>query len=198
MSDVLGLDHPLRQASDALDVSVRQLLAVAAMLAGSLPAAAAGATWARSLTLAAAVVLVGAAPLAALRAQARRDCAVDLIIEGRGALPIGIVQRQCRRLVRERTRRILARTLQSMTEQTLRRRAAGSLSPRVPLHRPLIIAVQGELGAVAQLLRSRRANIRGVAFCERLLTDGDSPLYGRDLAALRARLSRARSLLEDG
>lgn len=197
MSDALALDHPLRQASDALDATVRQLLVVGAMLAGSLPAAVSGAAWARSLALAAAVVLLGTAARAAVRAQARRDCAVDLIIEGHETLPIRIVQRQCRRLVRERTRRTLARTLQSMTEQTLRRRTAGALSSRVPLHRPLIIAVQDELGAVATVLQSGQANTRGVAFCERLLTDGGSPLYGRDLAALRARLSRARALLGD-
>jgi hypothetical protein len=83
-----------------------------------------------------------------------------------------------------------------MTEQTLRRRAGVSLSPRVPLHRPLILAVQDELLTVARLLRFGEANVRGVAFCKRLLTDGDSPLYGRDLAALRASLRRGRALLE--
>jgi hypothetical protein len=141
-------------------------------------------------------VLVGISAIAAGRAQDRRDCAVDLIIEGQGALPIKIVQRQRRRLVRNRTRRTLARTLQSMTEQTLRRHTPAAFSPRVSLHRPLIIAVQDELRTVSKLLRSRRAGVRGVAFCERLLTDGDSPLYGRDLAALRARLRRGRMLLE--
>jgi len=197
-SDVLGFDHPLTRASDALDTNVRQLLVVATVLAGSVAVAIERVTWARPLALAAGIVLLGIAAIAAIRAQIRRDRALDLILEGREALPISVVQRQRRRLASPRARRTLARTLVSMVQETLDRRPPALRSARPLLHRPMIAEVQDEIRAVAELLRSDRATVRGVAFSKRIMTHPDSPLYGRDVAALRDALRRARTLLEHG
>jgi hypothetical protein len=196
MSDGLGLDHPLNRASAALDATVRQLLVVGGILAGSLAAAVEHATWARSLAIASAIVLLGFAAAALLRRQARRDRALDLILEGREALAVAIVQRQCRRLARPKTQRTLGRALEKMIEESLYRPWPMPHSSRPLLHRPLVALLRNEIREVAELLRSGRAAIRGVAFCERLVTNGASPLYGQDPVALRGELGRARALLE--
>ncbi len=52
--------------------------------------------------------------------------------------------------------------------------------------------------ATASALLSDDATIRGVALVERVITHGQSPLYGRDTVALRSELARARALLADG
>jgi hypothetical protein len=146
--------------------------------------------------LAAAVVLVGTGALAALRVQARRDRVLDLVLAGRESLSLTVVERQRRRLASSRTRRSLARTLEAMIEETLHRPWPVPLSSRPLLHPPLIAAAQDELRAVAKLLRSGGASVRGVALCERLVTGGDSPLYGREPEPLRSELCRARVLLD--
>jgi hypothetical protein len=195
MSDVLGLDHPLTRASAALDATVRQLLVVGAIFAGSLAATAQHASWARSVSIASAVVLLGFAAAAVIRTQTRRDLVLELIVEGRERLPLSVVQRERRRLERPRTRRILARTLELLIEETLQRRKTVGLSSRPLLHPRLAADVRAEIRALAELLRSGEVTVRGVAFCERLLTDGGSPLYGQDPIALRGELHRARALL---
>jgi hypothetical protein len=189
-------DHPLTRASAALDATVRQLLVVAAMFAGSIAAALEHDSWARALAIASAIVLVGFVAATLLRRQTRRDRALDLILEGRQSVPVSVVQRQCRRLSRPKTQRTLARALNSMVDDTLRRSWPLPLSSRPLLHRPLIARLQREIRAVAELLGSGSATIRGVAFCERLVTDGASPLYGEDPLALNAELCRARTLLK--
>jgi hypothetical protein len=194
-SAVLGRDHPLTRACDALEGALRQLLVVAAVLVGSVLAAIEHNAWARSIALAAAIVLAGVAAVSALLAQSRRERAIDVILQGQELLPVGAVARQRRRLAARRTRRALARTLVRMTDETLRRTPGSPRSARPVLHRPLIAAAAGEIQALAAALRDDRAAVRGVAFSERLITRSDSPLYGRDLAALRAELRRARELL---
>jgi hypothetical protein len=188
-------DHPLTRASAALDATVRQLLVVAAMFAGSVAAALEHDSWARSLAVASAVVLLAFVAATLLRRQTRRDRALDLIVEGRQSIPVSVVQRQCRRLSRPKTQRTLARALNSMVDDTLHRPWPLPLSSRPLLHRPLIARLHIEIRAVAELLGSGSASIRGVAFCERLVTDGASPLYGEDATSLHDELCRARSLL---
>lgn len=195
MTDVLGPGHPLTRASLELDAALRQMSVVAALLGGSLGAALAGAAWAISVAVAAGLVLTGTAALAALRAQTRRDRALDLVIAGPDRLQLAVLQRQRRRLASPRTRRSLARTLESMVEETLHRSWTFPRSSRPPLYVPLIAAAQDELRELAALLRSRSAAVRGIALCERIVTLGTSPLYGRDLAPLRTELHRARFLL---
>jgi hypothetical protein len=189
-------DHPLTRASAALDATVRQLMVVGAMLAGSVAAAVEHAAWARSLAVASAVALLGFVAAALFRRQTRRDRALDLIVEGRENIPMSVVQRQCRRLARPKTQRTLGRALDAMVKDTLYRPWPLPLSSRPLLHRPLIARLHKEIRVVAELLSSGGASIRGVAFCERLVTDGASPLYGEDPLSLHAELSRARALLE--
>jgi hypothetical protein len=195
MSDVLGLDHPLTRASRALDATVRQLLVVVGMLVGGVVAAVEQAGWGREVAIAAGLVLVAFAFAALIRAQTRRDRALDLILEGRESLPVSVIQRQRRRLARPRTRRSLAKTLEAMIDETLHIRPMALRSARPLLHRPLIAEAQADMRATAGALRHEDPAIRGVALVERLLSRGESPLYGRDAAALRSELARARALL---
>ncbi len=195
MSDVLGLDHPLTRASRALDATVRQLLVVVAMLAGGVAADLEHASWGRDVAIAAGLVLVAFAFAAFVRAQTRRDRALDVILEGRESLPVAVVQRQRRRLARPRTRHSLARTLKSMIDETLHNRSLALHSSRPLLHPSLIAAAQDDMRATASALRGEHSTVRGVALVERLITRGESPLYGRDAVALRGELARARALL---
>jgi hypothetical protein len=197
-SELLGSDHPLTRAYESLEAVRRQLLVVAALLAGSMVDALEGVAWARSAAIAGAIVLAGVAAAALLLVGIRRERAVELIAQGRENLPVTLVQRQCIRLASPRTRRSLARTLESMIEETLHPRRVSIPSARLSLNRRLIASLQDELRRVARLLRDDRVTTRGVAFSERLLTRGESPLYGRDIVALRAELRRARALLAGG
>jgi hypothetical protein len=175
-----------------------QLLVVAAILAGSIAAVLDGSTIAPSVAIAAALVLGGFAVVAATRAQTRRDRVLDLILDGQEDLPIALVQRQRRRLASAKVRRGLARTLDSMVQETLGPRTLALRSPRPMLFRPAIMAAHADVRELIELLRGRQATVRGVAFTECLVTRGDSALYGHDTAALRDALRRARALLELG
>ncbi len=172
MSDVLGLDHPLTRASDALDATVKQLLVVVGLFAGGVAASIEDARWGRELAIAAGVVLLGFAFAAWIRAQTRRDRALDLILEGRESLPLAVVQRECRRLASRRTRQALARTLDSMIRETLQRRPLVLRSARPLLSRALITETQYEIRAVVRLLLGETVTVRGVALVERVMTRG--------------------------
>jgi hypothetical protein len=196
--DVLGTDHPLTLACAALDVTVKQLLVTCAVLLASVAAAIDRSTVAPYVAVSAGIVLVPYAIVALLRAQARRDRALDLILEGREDLAVSVVQRERRRLASPRLRRSLASTIESMVDEALSPRAWASRTARPALCRPVIEQAQRDLRRVIMLLRSGERTVRGVAFAERLLTRGESPLYGRDLQAFHDALIRARVLLELG
>ena len=198
MSDVLGLDHPLTRACAALDTTIQQLLIVAAIFAASIAAALDRSTIAPSVAVAAALVLAGFGVAALSRAQTRRDRVLDLIVEGRENLPVTLVQRERRRLASPKLRRGLAGTLESMVEETLRPCTLAFRSARPVLSRSAVVEAQADVREVVGLLRGLGATVRGVAFTERLVTRGDSVLYGHDIAALRDGLRRARVLLERG
>jgi hypothetical protein len=198
VSDVLGLDHPLTRACARVDATRTQLLVVAAILAGSVAAMLDGSTIAPAVGLAAAVVLAGYALAAVMRTQARRDCVLDLIIEGREDVPVSLVQHQRSRLASARVRRGLAATLESMVREMMRPPTLAARSVRPLMYRPVIIGAYTDLKRLIELLRGPAATVRGVAFAERLITHGESELYGQDCAALRDQLRRARALLELG
>ena len=61
----------------------------------------------------------------------------------------------------------------------------------------VIASVAPELRGVIGLLQTEKVRARGVALTERLLTHGDSPLYGREAGVLRAELRRILSALEE-
>jgi hypothetical protein len=193
----LASDHPLVRATEALRCAARQWNHVAAVFVGSGIARAEGARWASSLACSAGGVLVMLSLLLAVRIQARRDRVIDVILEGREDLPVAVVQRKRCRLVSERNRAGLARSLEEMARDARAPRTGRAwLVP--PLFEPRVVAqVADELLELGVLLRTERVSARGVAYLERLVSKATSALYGRDVAGLREQLRRARELLKE-
>jgi hypothetical protein len=179
---------------DQLTLVARQLLVVGALVVVAMAASLASLPQARPYAFVAAVVQAVLAVRAALLVQQRKQLALDLIIEARSDLPLAAVARQQRRLLDRRTRSRLAAGFESLLEEALLR--PKRLAPGPPVVAIAVVAaVAKELNAVIGPLRADQASARGIAFAERLLGDGGSSLYGRDVAALRADLGRARYLL---
>ena len=70
-------------------------------------------------------VLVVLSLVFAVRVQARRDCVTHVILEGREDLPVAVAQRERRRLVSDRHRLGLARSLEEMVREAAAPRTAG-------------------------------------------------------------------------
>jgi hypothetical protein len=194
-SAVLGPDHPLSRAIEALDTALKQWRAVAAVLVGSVIALVEGRVWAPTVAGSAAIVLVGLTVIAATQEQRIRDVVLDMILGGEERLPIAAVQRQRRRLLCQRTRASLANNLEEIIEQATSR---PKLQVRLVLplfERPVVASVAGELRLIIELLLADDATARGVAGCERLITHVSSPLYGQDVERLRQELRRLRDVL---
>jgi hypothetical protein len=191
---VLGPDHPFARATEALVSVVRQGLAVAAVLVGSLIGLTPGRVWAATLA-ASAIVLLGLTAIAAACRQRQRDRAIALILEGRDSVPVAPVQRQRRRLLDPRTRRTLARNLAVMIDQASPRRGLPACRITPLFDRAVIRAVADDLRVVIRLLGSDQASVHGVALAEHLLTDAFSPLYGNQADPLRHELHRIGHLL---
>ena len=187
---VLGSDHPLARAAEALDSVVRQSLAVAAVLAGSIIDLIAGRTWAATLAASSIIVLAALTAIAAACKQTQRDRALALILEGRENVPVAAVQRQRRRLSDPRTRTTLVRNLATMIDQASTRHALQACRICPLFDRAVIRTVADELRAIIRLLDSDHAPVRGVALVEHLLTDAFSPLYGNQAEPLRQELHR--------
>lgn len=192
---VLGRSHPLTRGIDAVGCVSKQWLTCAALIAGAVIARIEGDARAVAVALSAGLVLLTLTVVVLALRQRVRDEAIPLIAEGHEALPIAVVQRQRQRLLSPRTRDTLARTLEMMRRQAL-------CPPRImtrgarPLFSVLVIAsVASDLRALISVLRTKNASARGVSLLERLITHGDSPLYGRDAAVLREELRRVRSAL---
>ena len=194
-SAVLGSDHPLACATEALDSVVRQSLAVAAVLVGSSIDLMAGRAWAATLAASATVVLVGLTAIAAACKQTQRDRALALILEGRENVPVAAVQHQRRRLLDSRTRTTLARNLAAVIDQASTRRGLQACRIVPLFDRTVIRTVADDLRAVIRLLGSDHAPVRGIALVEHLLTDAFSPLYGTQVEPLREELHRIGHLL---
>jgi hypothetical protein len=189
-SALLGPDHPLARATEALQSAVRQAVAVAAVLTGSIINLGEGRHWATTLAASAAAVLLAVAVVIGVFRQRKRDCALALILEGRERVPLAAVRRQRQRLLDQRTRTALAGNLSSIIEQAsaCRRLPACRIVPL--FDRAVITAVADDLWTVSALLRACRAPARGIALTERLLIDARSPLYGNDAEMLRDELHR--------
>jgi hypothetical protein len=183
----------MARVAAALAVAGRQALAVAGVLVGS-AAFAAGGEFGRTVAVSAAVVLLVLVTVVATLRDQLRGLAVELIAEGRGRLPLAAVERERRRLARARTRVRLAASFEQVIDEAL---APRRVAPDpIPMVRPRVAAAAAaELSAVAASLRGSSPGLRGVALAERLLTDGGSPLYGRDALSLREQLGRVRFLL---
>ena len=192
VAELLGPAHPVARVTGAVAVVERQALAVGIVLVASVVAAAAGRP-AIAVSVGAAVVLVVLVVVVATLLDQRRRRAGDLIAEGHWALPLRAVERERRRLVDPRARARLAKSFERVIEETLGARRVGFGPPMVC---PWVAApVEAELRVVAELLRDACPGLRGVALAQRLLTDGDSALYGQCVAALREELGRVRFLL---
>lgn len=135
--------------------------------------------------------------LAAYR-QRERDCAIGLIIDGHEQIRIAAVERERRRLLSDRARQGLASSLEDKVREASERRSPRARVTPVPFDRVVVSAVASEMVEVISLLRSPCLWARGVARAERLVERALSPLYGRDVGALREELRRVRDLLEEG
>jgi hypothetical protein len=192
---VLGPDHPLVCATEALDGVIKQWVVVAALLGGSVLAYLGGRAWAGALALGAGVVLVILTLVGASVRQRKRDCAIDLILEGREIVGIPAVRRERERLLSARTRRVLARRFEEMVELTTRPQRLQIRGSRPLYHVSVVAEAIAELREVVGLLETNAALARGVARAERVITHGAYPLYGWDAGALRAELRRVRDQL---
>jgi hypothetical protein len=124
-----------------------------------------------------------------------RDISEELIAAGNGrARGLRVVQEEHRRLASRAERERLARALERLIEDALRRPRFGRAVPPAPGVACVRFAVT-EVRDVVALLRDGAADVRGVALTSRLLTDGASPLFGRDAELLREELRRIRFLL---
>jgi hypothetical protein len=192
-AELLGAAHPLVRVSRRVATVERQALAAAAVLAASVGVG--DHVLASAVRVSAAGVLLVLLVVVAALTDERRRLALDLIVEGLDCLPVRAVARERHRLSGARTQVRLAKSFERVLEEGL------GLGPRrlAPAPLPMVrssvaAAVLAELAAVTACLRSG-PGLRGVALVERLLTDGESPLYGEDATALRAELRRARFLL---
>lgn len=156
----------------------RQLVVASVALAAGALGIAAGAYWAPVVLAAAAVVELALVSALVLLSSLARALAREAIIDGDGELPLRLLARERRRLANPRSQAGLAGALESLVR-------AAATWPRIhPAARPVfdvrqIRAAAPELEALAQLLRARPASPRAAALLERLLTSGNSPLYGR-------------------
>jgi hypothetical protein len=145
--------------------------------------------WAMPLAYSAASVLIVLTGLLFAHIQRERDCAIVLILEGREMLAIAPVQRQRKRLLAPRTRDRIIGELEDAIHQV--RRAGPSFSLTPPrFERAVVTAVIDELHDVIRLLDHSGCSARAIASAERLVEQATSPLYGRDVNALRDELRR--------
>jgi hypothetical protein len=188
---VLGRSHPLTPGIYAAGCVSKQWLTCAALMAGAVIVRIEGDVWAGAVVFSAGLVLLTLTVVVLALRQRVRDEAIHLIAEGHEALPIAVVQRQRQRLLSPRTTDALPRTLEMML------RPPGIMTRGArPLFSVLVIAsVAPELCALISVLRTKNASARGVSLLERLITHGDSPLYGREAVVLREELRRVRSAL---
>jgi hypothetical protein len=184
---LLGAGHPLVAVLGSCHAAAQTLAAGAALQVAAVGLWVAGVAFGRALGVAAGLMqLVVAMRWATLRLE-RRDLCLDLLVEGRDHVPLRPLARERRRLLDPEHRRRLARSLEALGDPR---------SGRWPLcSRRLLAATKPQLREVAALLREDQANPRGIALVDRLLTRGESPLYGQDAALLRDELARARYLL---
>jgi hypothetical protein len=141
-----------------------------------------------------AVAVSGLLVLAVLVARSRlRGRAFELIANGREELPLQVVASERSRLLDQRNRRRLARTLDVITVQP------GSREWWSPVYadHEAVRGAQNELREIAALLRELPAvRARGVALVTSLIREGaTSPLYRGPAPELREELGRIRHVL---
>jgi len=192
--ELLGRTHPLTCASRRFESAYLQLLSGLTVLA-AIVLFAHGPARRMELGVAGATSLV-LGGLVVSSWSSRRRRALDLIIAGDEDLPLDELEPVRRRLCDPRGRARLAESL----ERCLR--TAERWYEIAPPMRPvgnmrLLLPHADDVRDIARLLRAHTVpRARGVALCERLLTDGvTSPLFRDDADALRRELGRIRYAL---
>jgi hypothetical protein len=190
----LGAWHPLVGLLYARDTALEQAGSVVAAQAAGVVFFLGDQPFGLALVVAGLVVELGLGVRLAILAASRRNICLDLIVEGRSELPLACVQRHGQHLLRPRHLARLRDTIEELVDVAVRPPAG--LAVVGPLSRvTLLRRVAPELREVALLLRTDDPALRGVALVERLVTCGDSPLYGAEPGPLRDELLRARLLL---
>lgn len=194
---VLGRTHPLARRIDAAGCVGRQWWTCAAVLAVAVIARFDGDAWAVAVAVGASMVLLTLTVVMLALRQRARDEAIHLIAEGHEALPIAVVQRQRERLLSQRAREGLARSLETMLQHALRPPRIMTRGARPLFSVRVIASVAPDLRAVISVLQTGSASARGVALTERLITHANSPLYAREAIVLRDELHRIRGALRE-
>lgn len=191
---LLSRDHELVRLLDLAASLRRQIIVVSLALVGGGLASAFDTTWATALIAAAAAVELVLASTLAVLASRKRSVVRDLFLNGRGDLPVRALDRERARLTKPRTRARLARSLDHLVN------TAGKW-PRINRnYRPIfdvrvVRAAAPLLTEIATLLRDQPAPQQTLQI-ERLLTSGNSPLYGHDAHALRQELELLKRQLQ--
>lgn len=191
---MLGADHPLVAVLHAKQRADEGLVAVACVQLVDVVLLFSGVPFALPLALASALVQTAVAMRLAAIGAHRRDVCRALIIEGRERLPLAAVEREVRRFGARRRGARIARSIEELADLGDRRRAQAGPGPPVWDVR-VLEAVAPQLHEIAGLLKADAPAIRGVALVDWLISDGQSPLYGRWVDPLREELGRARYLL---
>lgn len=190
---MLGAAHPLVAVLHATQQAKDGLLALAFVELADVVLLVRGIPLAVPLVLSAALVQIALVMRLAAIGVHRRDVCRELIVEGREGLPLAAIEREVRRF-RARRRLQIARSIEELADLGDRRRP--QVGPGPPIWDVRVLAtVAPQLREVAGLLESDAPAVRGVAMVDWLISDGQSPLYGRSVAALRDELWRARYLL---
>jgi hypothetical protein len=192
--ECLGVGHPLVDALWASRTALGQVLAVVAVQMVAAASALDGDARGVSIFVAASMVAAWLGVRLLVLAETRRAACLDLIVEGCSPSTIPAVECQWRRLADPRRRAVLARSIEGLLETA--GRPSGSLAGTRPCFSVRVIrTVAPELRELTSLVRADDAAVRGVGLLERLMTCGTSPVYGHEVAPLRAELARARYLL---
>jgi hypothetical protein len=182
----LGAGHPLSVALWASRRTLDQVLAVAVVQLAAGGLAVEEYRTGPALLLAASVVQAWLGFRLLLLAESRRVACLNLLVEGCPPAEVPALAQEWRRLSDPRRRAQLADSLEDL---------AASSGPRPYFSVRVVRAVAGELRELAALIRDDATGPPGVAFVERLVRYGTSPIYGQAIEPLRAELARARFLL---
>jgi hypothetical protein len=182
----LGASHPLSVALGAASRTLDQLLVVAVVQLAAGGLIVDGSGGGPALLIAASLVQAWLAFRLLLLAESRRVACLNLLVEGCPSGEVPALAREWRRLSDPRQRAALADSLEDLA-------ASSGSHPYFSVR--IIRAVAPELRELAALVRDDAARAPGIAFVERLVRYGTSPLYGHAIEPLRAELARARFLL---
>ena len=195
VDELLGPGHPLVRDLESRAAVARDAPAVVVAAACGAVAAVEGMSWGVPVMLGAAGALILLVAAAAVFHGRERVHALALILDGRERLPLPAVERERRRLLAASLRRRLAASLLEMAEPDAGRVATLTAGAAPIFDVPVLREVEPDIRRLAALLHLEPSDARAVALVERLLTNGLSPLYGRDAEVLREELHRLQYLL---